>query len=83
MHFMIGGGEETLEVVDVDKEVSLVIGILEGALGALGDEIGSLGEELWRLIELMMNEEDGEFGDVHLEGNLIGRDLFEKWNEYE
>ncbi|GJS05006.1 hypothetical protein Tco_0321514 [Tanacetum coccineum] len=27
-----------------DEEVSLVDGVLEGALGALGDEIGSLGD---------------------------------------
>ncbi|GKF87188.1 hypothetical protein Tco_0258065, partial [Tanacetum coccineum] len=29
-----------------DEEVSLVDGVLEGALGALGDEIGSLGDEI-------------------------------------
>ncbi|GJT73247.1 hypothetical protein Tco_1032533 [Tanacetum coccineum] len=45
---MIGGevgcGGETLGGGDVDEEVSLVDGGLEGALGALGDEIGSLGD---------------------------------------
>ncbi|GJW84830.1 hypothetical protein Tco_0157975 [Tanacetum coccineum] len=33
-------GERSIE----DEEVSLVDGVLEGALGALGDEIGSLGD---------------------------------------
>ncbi|GJT44676.1 hypothetical protein Tco_0953391 [Tanacetum coccineum] len=33
-------GEKSIE----DEEVSLVDGVLEGALGALGDEIGSLGD---------------------------------------
>ncbi|GJX34325.1 hypothetical protein Tco_0245882 [Tanacetum coccineum] len=45
---MIGGevgcGGETLGGGDVDEEVSLVDGDLEGVLGELGDEIGSLGE---------------------------------------
>ncbi|GJY95922.1 hypothetical protein Tco_0512283 [Tanacetum coccineum] len=40
----VGGGGETLGGGDVDEEVSLVDGVLEGALGALGDEIGSLGD---------------------------------------
>ncbi|GJY42528.1 hypothetical protein Tco_0429798 [Tanacetum coccineum] len=50
-----------------DEEVSLVDGVLEGALGALGDEIESLGfrnrgssEGHGGLWWLMMNEEDGE-----------------------
>ncbi|GJW47667.1 hypothetical protein Tco_0079313 [Tanacetum coccineum] len=42
----VGGGGETLRGGDSieDEEVSLVVGVLEGALGALGDEIGSLGD---------------------------------------
>ncbi|GJS25521.1 hypothetical protein Tco_0454153 [Tanacetum coccineum] len=37
-------GGETLRGGDVDEDVSLVDGVLDGALGALGDEIGSLGD---------------------------------------
>ncbi|GJY19999.1 hypothetical protein Tco_0392565 [Tanacetum coccineum] len=44
MSAKVGGGRETLGGGDVDEEVSLVDGVLEGALGALGDEIGSLGD---------------------------------------
>ncbi|GJZ20957.1 hypothetical protein Tco_0557996 [Tanacetum coccineum] len=43
----VGGGRETLGGGDVDEEVSLVDGVLEGALGALGDEIASLGDEVF------------------------------------
>ncbi|GKF62906.1 hypothetical protein Tco_0182960, partial [Tanacetum coccineum] len=35
---------DTFCVSNKDEEVSLVDGVLEGALGALGDEFGSLGD---------------------------------------
>ncbi|GKB62507.1 hypothetical protein Tco_0918693, partial [Tanacetum coccineum] len=59
-----------------DEEVSLVDGVLEGALGALGfGNRGSSGGHggLWWL---MMNEEDGELV-MCIWREFIGRDLFE------
>ncbi|GJV27051.1 hypothetical protein Tco_1383499 [Tanacetum coccineum] len=54
-------GERSIE----DEEVSLVDGVFEGALGALGDEFGSLG--------------DGENGElvICIWREFIGRDLVE------
>ncbi|GJW54657.1 integrase, catalytic region, zinc finger, CCHC-type containing protein [Tanacetum coccineum] len=64
-----------------DEEVSLVDGVLEGALGALGDEFevwvmetygngSSSGGQECRLLLMMVCEGDGGIGVMHLEGNL-------------
>ncbi|GKC98253.1 hypothetical protein Tco_1168528 [Tanacetum coccineum] len=41
---MIGGKGDGVSNWTSNEEVSLVDGVLEGALGALGDEFGSLGD---------------------------------------
>ncbi|GJW83213.1 ATP-dependent DNA helicase PIF1-like protein [Tanacetum coccineum] len=68
-------GTENYQSIE-DEEVSLVDGVLEGALGALGfGNRGSSGGHggLWWL---MMNEEDGELV-MCIWREFIGRDLFE------
>ncbi|GKC34423.1 hypothetical protein Tco_1046807, partial [Tanacetum coccineum] len=85
----VGGGGETLRGGDVDEEVSLVDGVLEGALGALGDEFGSLGDgSLGDLGNgsssgghecewlLMISKGDGELV-LCIWSEFMGRDLFE------
>ncbi|GJW14894.1 hypothetical protein Tco_0019027 [Tanacetum coccineum] len=52
-----------------DEEVSLVDGVLEGALGALGDEFGSLGDGFY-------DEEDEDETEWHaLPPSLRGEDM--------
>ncbi|GKE85737.1 hypothetical protein Tco_1559479 [Tanacetum coccineum] len=72
----VGGGGETLGGEGVDEEVSLVNGVLEGALGAIDfvnrDFSGGHGGLWW----LMMNEGDGELM-ICIWREFIGRDLFE------
>ncbi|GJR91294.1 hypothetical protein Tco_0215305 [Tanacetum coccineum] len=72
----VRGGGETLGGGDVDKEVSLVDGVLEGALGALGlgNESSSGGHGcVWLL---MMSKGDGELV-LYIWRELMGRDLIE------
>ncbi|GJT21086.1 hypothetical protein Tco_0891023 [Tanacetum coccineum] len=74
--YSVGGGGETLKGGDADEEVSLVDGVLEGALGAL--DFGNRGSSgghggLWWL---MMNEGDGKLV-ICIWREFMGRDLFE------
>ncbi|GKC70338.1 hypothetical protein Tco_1116221, partial [Tanacetum coccineum] len=83
----VGGGRETLRGVDVDEvddlgmysiedeEVSLVDGVLEGALGALGDEIGCLGDGVF--VSSWVKSTNNCLGGMMLNFGLLEAD--KKW----
>ncbi|GJT89424.1 hypothetical protein Tco_1071141, partial [Tanacetum coccineum] len=74
----VGGGGETLGGGDSieDEEVSLVDGVLEGALGALGLDREALVDAVEALWWLIIDEEDDELG-ICIWREFIRRDLFE------